>query len=132
MKRSTLETYALAVCFLSLFCLVISSVIASFDAAKIISPSFTMDRDEFNKYQSNDSWATVADPWYLRMTTNGTVPTEKQLTGRRMQQYQAALADESHAGQVGLFRRLITLLLTAIVFLAHWKIAKRARQQAGA
>jgi hypothetical protein len=126
-RKNALEIYALTVCFISLFCGVIAFGFAAFDLARIVSPTFTVDRDVFNRYQSNDAWSTVADPWYLRQTTAGHVPSEKELSARRMSEFARAIADESHKGKVGLFRRLINILVAVAVFAGHWRIGRAAR-----
>ena len=128
MEKSALEKYALTVCFISLFCGVIAVGFAVFDAARIVSPTFTMDREVFNRYQSNDAWSTIADPWYLHQTTAGHIPSEGELTSRRTSEFARAINDESHTGKVGLLRRLINILIAAAVFAAHWRIARGARR----
>ena len=56
MKKSILEMYALAVCFVALVCFVIALGIGVYDLIQIANPVFTINAYEYNRHQSNEAF----------------------------------------------------------------------------
>ena len=56
MKKSILEIYALAVCFVALVCFVIALGIGVYDLIQIANPVFTINAYEYNRHQSNEAF----------------------------------------------------------------------------
>ena len=56
MKKTIIEIYALAVCFVAVICLVISLGIGLYDLVEISNPEFTISSHEYKKYQTNESF----------------------------------------------------------------------------
>ncbi len=59
MKKSILEIYALAVCFVALLCFVIALGIGVYDLIQITNPEFTINVYEYERHQSNEAFDTV-------------------------------------------------------------------------
>jgi hypothetical protein len=55
MKKSIVEIYALAVCFATIVCFVISLGIGLYDIVEITNPEFTMKSYAYEKHQTNDA-----------------------------------------------------------------------------
>ena len=61
MKKSILEIYALAVCFVALVCFVIALGIGVYDLIQIANPVFTINAYEYDRHQSNEAFRRF--PW---------------------------------------------------------------------
>ena len=59
MKKSILEIYALAVCFVALLCFVIALGIGVYDLIQITNPEFTLNAYEYERHQSNEAFRGV-------------------------------------------------------------------------
>ncbi len=53
MKKSRLELYALAVCFIIVVCFVVAIGVAIYDIVKITAPEFTLSSYEYRRHQNN-------------------------------------------------------------------------------
>ena len=53
MKKSILEIYALAICFVALVCLLYVLGIGVYDLIRITNPEFTINAYEYERHQSN-------------------------------------------------------------------------------
>ena len=128
MKKSLLEIYALAVCFATIVCFVISLGVALYSIVEIAKPEFTMNSYQYNRYQSNDAY------WLSRLNDYGNKekemqrPSEEELTKQRTEGYRLAVISEKRDGFQGLTKTAIILLIDTVVFLIHWRIARRARE----
>ena len=56
MKRSFVEIYGLAVCFVTLLCFVIALGVGIYDLLQVALPEFTLNAYEYERHQSNDSF----------------------------------------------------------------------------
>ncbi|MFM9881364.1 MAG: hypothetical protein ACKVOO_13250 [Burkholderiaceae bacterium] len=61
MKKTTLEIYAMAVCFVAVVCFIISMRIASYAVVGIVSPEFTMPSWAYAQHQTNDAFWNPQD-----------------------------------------------------------------------
>ena len=127
MKKSILEIYALAVCFATIVCFVVTLGIALFDVIQIAQPEFTLSSHEFNRHQSNDAfWNSCGQ--YESKEKDKKRPAEDELTKRRMESYRQALQSEKRDAFQGITKAIIILLIDTVFFVVHWRIARRARE----
>ncbi len=129
MKKSSLEIYALAVCFVALGCLVIALGIGVYDLIQIANPEFTLNAYEYERHQSNQAFRGSPGR-ALRGIAPG-IPVEprqrpeEEITQQREESYQAALRSERRRGMQSLIRIVIILVIDVLVFVPHWLLARR-------
>lgn len=129
MKKTILEVYALAVCFVSIICFVVCLGVAGYSFVQIAKPDFTMRSYDFDHYQSNDTY------WKMKEGRGGcskedkpTIrPSESELTKQRTEAFSLEKASEQRDGEQTLVKTLIIMLVDALAFLIHWRIARSAR-----
>lgn len=130
MKRTIVEIYALAVCFTAIVCFVISLGIGIYDIVQIANPGFTLSSCEYNRHQTNDAfWSDHCN--YAKDDDKRIRPQEDELTRTREESLQRALKAEQRDASQSVIRVLIIISINALVFLIHWLIAKRARENNG-
>ena len=131
MKKSILEIYALAVCFVTLICFVVALGIGIYDLIQILNPAFTLNAYEYERHQSNQPFGRSP-----RMEMRGLAPgvpmgpaetSEEELTEQREQSYQTALRSERRRGTQSLTIVGIVMAIDLGVFAVHWLLSKRAR-----
>ncbi len=124
MKKSLLEIYALAVCLATIVCFIISLGIGIYDIVEIVNPEFTMSSYVYERHQTND------DFWKNKCSGDKEKPRppEDELTRQREESYQRAIKSEKRDASQSLTQILIVLIINALVFIIHWKIARRARE----
>ncbi len=127
MKKSILEIYALAVCFATIVCFVITLGISIYDIVRIANPEFTMSSYEYNRHQSNDA--------YWKSSNNCSNddkkeqrPADEELTKQRLASYQQSIKSELRDAFQSLIQSVIILIIAVIVFLIHWRVARRSRE----
>lgn len=120
MKKSLLEVYALAVCFVTLVCFTVALRMGLYDVIQMVNPEFTITGYEFKQYQSNE---TFTRDWPKEKT----MPSDEEITKRRLEGYRIALQVEQRDGVQSLTKVGLVMLIDIIVFLVHWRIAKRER-----
>lgn len=131
MKRSILEIYALAVCFVTLICFVVALGIGIYDLIQIMNPAFTLNPYEYERHQSNEGFQ-VAPSRELRglspaVPAEEARPSEEEIARRREESYQAALRSEKRRGLQSLTIVAIVMVIDLSVFAVHWLLARRAR-----
>jgi hypothetical protein len=127
MKKSILEIYALAVCFATIVCFVVTLGIALFDVIQIAKPDFTLSSYEFNRHQSNDTFWKSCDKNESK-DKDKKRPAEDELTKLRTESYHQALQSERRDAFQGITKALIVILIDIVFFFVHWRIARRARE----
>ena len=125
-KRTILEVYALAVCFITVACFAIALGILVYDVIEIAAPSFTLGQVAYERHASNDRYWEEQTRWG-NPENKPSRPTEEELTKRREASLKIALASERRDGLQGFVRSLIVVAIDIIVFLPHWWLARRAR-----
>lgn len=129
MKKSVLEIYALAVCFVAVVCFVVALGIAGYSTLEIAKPDFTINSWQYTRHQTNDAfWRDSGgdrdcDPDKKKKERQ----SELELTKRREDSYAKVLSSEQRDGTQTLVKCLIIMLIDAIVFAFHWVLARRAR-----
>src|SRR6266436_275612 len=119
MKRTILEIYALAVCFVTVVCAVVSLGIGIWNVIEIVNPEFTLSSYEHGRHQSNDAFFGGAERQSQALS-------EEEKTKRRAASYAIAVGAEQRGGVQSLVVVSIILAIDAVVFLVHWRLARRA------
>ena len=124
MKKSIVEIYGLAVCFATIVCFVISLGIGIYDIVEIMNPEFTMKYYAYDKHQTNDAF------WKGKYSRDKKKPrpSEEELTKQREKSFQHEIKKEQRNAFQSLTQILIILVINALVFIIHWRIARRARE----
>ncbi len=132
MKKSILEIYALAVCFVTVVCFVVALGMAGYSVLEISKPDFTMNSWQYTQHQTNDAfWNGCAGGRYCGPDEKKKErPSEPELTKQREDSYSRALSNEQRDGAQTLVKCLIIMLIDAIVFAFHWVVSRRARANA--
>lgn len=141
--KNLLQVYALFVCFISTLILIVGSVILLQSLTDLIFPEF-MNYDSLRKYETNESYrqslekAAIQqkDDWeneykvqresahkYLQMTP-------KELEEKRRQERKEFIEGRKHSSLVGIVKNLEWLVVALIFFFLHWRLYKRAKEQA--
>ena len=126
--KSKLEVYALSVCFAAVVCLVVSAGIGGYALIRIVQPELTLEKWDYDKYQSNDVFWQTRQQRNLEGQKAEQRPAEEDLTKRRLESYSRALMTERRGGVQTLIRSAIFFLAGAVSLFVHWRIARRARQ----
>ena len=134
MKKTILEVYALAVCFVTVTCFVICLGIGAYSVIQIANPEFTMNTYQYEKFQSNDSfWDCNSGGNYCSDEDKKRQrPGEDELTKKRQSAFASAIKSEQRDGSQTIVKMLIIILIDIVVFYTHWAIARRARASAPA
>lgn len=132
MRRTLVEIYALAVCFFSVACFVITLGIALYDLVEIATPAFTLDAREYERHQSDQAFLQSGGTTTRIVRVEGgerieetrPAPDSTDLTKKREESFQRALAAERRGAGQSLVRAGIILLISCLVFMLHWQLAK--------
>ena len=124
MKKSILEIYSLAVCFVTVICAVVTLGIGAYDLLEIGIPEFTLPAYQYERHQSNEA--------FFRKDCDNKEEekslSEEEQTKRRLASYEVALKTERRDAVQSLIKVFIVLVLNVVVFLGHWRLARRARE----
>lgn len=123
MKKTILEIYALAVCFIVIICFSFTLGLAVYDLIQIKYPSFTLSAWQYEQYQSNESFCSKR-PGDEKMCAN---KTASDITRLRETAYASALQGEQRDGWQGIVKSIIIFFICLFIFIPHWFIARRAR-----
>ena len=123
MKKPILEIYALAVCFFTVACFVITLGIALYDLIQITNPEFTLSAYQYERYQSNEAFKQS-----LHLNKDEKVLSDEELTKRREEGHTQAIRAERHEAAQSLVQMSLIIFIDLIVFIIHWLLAKRVRQ----
>jgi len=128
MKKSILEVYALAVCFATIVCFAVALGVAIYDGVRITHPDFTMNSSKYDEHQSNDAFFKNNKFRYSDKERNYNRPPDDQLTKERIESYQTAFKSERRDGFQSLTICLIIIIIDIVIFLIHWRLARRSRE----
>ena len=130
MKKTILEIYALAICFFTVACFVITLGLAIWNVIELTTPEFTVDNYQHKCHQSDEAYKKCFSTQHQSIKednpekfTIGFEPTQKRLT-----EYEQILESEKRQAQQGIVQKLIILFINLLVFFSHWTLAKRARE----
>ena len=134
MKKSFVEIYGLAVCFVTLLCFVIALGVGIYDLLQVAFPEFTLNAYEYERHQSNDSFRNAPPVFRSVPRIAEAVPipeaTEDAITRQREDSYRSVLRFERRRAGQSLVMVGIVMLIDVLVFLPHWILARRARVSA--
>ena len=134
MKKSFVEIYALAVCFVTLLCFVIALGVGIYDLLQVAFPEFTLNAYEYERHQSNGSFRNAPPVFRSVPRIAEAVPipeaTEDEITRQREDSYRSVLRFERRRAGQSLVMVGIVMLIDVLVFLPHWILARRARVSA--
>lgn len=121
MKKSLLEIYALAVCFVTVICFAIVLGIGLYDILEMSSSEMTIKSYQYQKHQSNEAFTRN---WSKKRVKR----SEAEITKIREKSYSVALKAEERDAIQSFIRVLIIMLIGIIIFLIHWRLGKYARE----
>jgi hypothetical protein len=129
LKKSILEIYALAVCFVTVVCFVVALGIASYSVLEISKPEFTITSWQYSQHQTNDAfWNSCSGGRYCGSEEKKKErPSEPELTKQREESFALVLLNEQRDASQTLVKCLIVILIDAAAFALHWLLSKRAR-----
>lgn len=150
MNNGTIKIYALAVCFASLMCGAIATGFFLFNILKIVVPEATIAPDTIRYYSSNEVFRNsqfysararaiplAIAPGAIMMpplpTTNDPSDTpklsEEEIEKLRLQQRDAVLSSHTFRARQGIILQIIIILISLVLFIAHWKLAKKINNE---
>ena len=121
MKKSLLEIYSLAVCFVAIICAAISLGIGAYDILELSNPELTLKSRQYQIHQTNEAFTR-------RWSKDEEKPSEEEITIIREKSYSVALEAERRDALQSLIRMIIILLIDLTIFMIHWKLAKRTSE----
>ena len=125
-KRSFLELYALAVCFINVLTGSIAVGVIIYSMVSVIAPNLTLSGWEYARYQSNDNFiASRSDTKDLVSKFKNM--SEQEVTRKREEAYLIVLNVERRESLQNIIRFVIIVLIQIILFHIHWKLAKKKR-----
>lgn len=124
MKKSMLEIYSLAVCFVTVICAVVTIGIGAYDLLEISNPEFTLPAYQYERHQSNEEF--YRKDCEKEKEVKPLSADEK--TKQRLASYDVALKAERRDAVQSLIKVFIVLVINAVVFFGHWRLARRARE----
>jgi hypothetical protein len=121
MKKSLLEIYSLAVCFVTIICFAVALGIGTYDVLEMSNPELTLKSYSYQQHQTNEAFTR-------NWSKDKEKPSEEEITRMREKSYKVALEAERRDAVQSFIRVLIVILIDIGIFLIHWKLAKRARE----
>ena len=132
MKKTLLEIYALAVCFITVTCFVIVLGMAIWNVVEISAPEFTLETQTYEQHQTDEAFLENLINQYRPEEIQKTyqAPEGEALTTARQASYVSVLRSERRGAMQSFLRNLIILVIDLVVFIVHWKVAANARKAA--
>jgi hypothetical protein len=129
LKKSILEIYALAVCFFTVACFVITLGLALYAIVGVANPSFTMNSYQYMQFQTNDAFLRGCGIGLCQGARKDAEepPSEADVTKGREEAYSRALSNETRESEQTLLKFFLILVVDSGVFAGHWVMAQRAR-----
>ena len=121
MKKSLLEIYTLAVCFVTIICFAVSLGIGVYDILEMANPELTLKSYAYERHQTNEAFTR-------NWSKDKEKPSEPEITLMREESYSVALKAERRDAVQSFIRVLIVILIDVVIFLVHWRLARRARE----
>jgi hypothetical protein len=133
MPRSLIAIYAAAVCFAAAVCMSIAAGVVLFSVVRIAAPQLTSSPYQAQlQMPSPVASAVRVMPGGYALPPGVTMPpppslTPKQMEEMRQKSLRSALVFERSAGTRSLLLWGITLVVSAVLWLLHWRILRGAR-----
>ena len=132
MKKSILEIYAMAICFVTLVIFCVTLGIGLYNIVQISNPRLTMNSWDWERFSNNDTYFNNNSHLFSKTGTefpDRSQFTEEEITKRREESLKLAIEVEKRSAMQSIVRVLIFLLISSVVFLLHWKLAKNTRKE---
>lgn len=123
LSKNILRIYALAVCFVSVIVFSVSAGVGVYDVVQINLPETTLSGWQYERYTSNENFTR---DW----PQDKALPDDAALDRLREQHLRIAIDGEARDAMRSLIQQLITLLIVAALFVAHWKLSRNAMRDA--
>ena len=121
MKKSLLEIYALAVCFVTIICFAIALGVFVYDVLEMTNPKLTLRSYQYKMHQTNEAFTRNNIKKYENYS-------EEEITKFREDSYTVALEAEKRDAIQSIVRVLIIMIIDMVIFVVHWKLANRTRE----
>jgi hypothetical protein len=121
MKKSLVEIYALAVCFVTLICFAIALGIGIYNILEMFNPELTLRAYAYQHHQTNEAFTR-------NWKKDKKLPNENAITKMREESYKVALKTERRDGLQSFIRVMIVVVIDIVIFLTHWGLARRSRK----
>jgi hypothetical protein len=123
MKRSSLEIYSLAVCFVFVVLIAIATAMSISSLVMYTFPQYTINSYVAKRHSNNNTfYESIEDKQKQR-------PPEVELNKLREESYKTALLVESTTARNEFTIIFISDLVFIGVFIIHWLLGKKARQK---
>lgn len=130
MKKSLIEIYALSVCFVTVACFVVTIGLALWDVVEFSMPEFTINQHQYNHHQTDEAYLDhISRRSQYKGDDAEPLPSGEELTTAREKSYEFVISSEKRSALQEFFQKLIIMIIDAIAFLIHWKIAGKARHE---
>ncbi len=145
MNNPILKIYALAVCFTSLMCAAITAGFFVYNIVKITAPELTiapyrleaynlqrLHRPPVNRAMPLNESGAIYNPGVGLASAYENEPklTEKEILDLRAEARNTVISSHILEAKQSLIQQGIILLIVAILYGAHWRLAKRLTQSA--
>ena len=130
MKKSMIEIYALAVCFVCIASGGIVLGVGVYDVIQVAAPEMTLSGSQYARHQSNDNFVNFQPPWPPNGRRQQFPEDEQELSRLREESYRIEIAMERRDAGQSLVMVVIALVIQALLFVIHWKLSRRARTAA--
>jgi len=146
--------YLLAVCFVSVVCVALTSGIALYSLLKVVAPELTLDTYSYTAHESLDNFKQshfypgrlnskgiiipgtggMARSLAMRQSdrvTNGEMDADpaplsnEELEEARRESYQRLIGNHRRTAVQELVRTTIIIIVSSILFLVHWRILRK-------
>jgi len=133
-----LKIYALAVCFVSIICVAITSGFAIYNLFTLAAPRMTIDPYQLQFLRSNDAFVNSPETHAFGSrplfppATGSDDPRSRfegmsaaEITRLREQRMQEVYADHVARAQQSLLRQVIIIVVASALFASHWLLSQR-------
>jgi hypothetical protein len=129
MKKAILEIYALVVCFAAMAVFVVYFGSGLYNVVRVAAPQLTLPSAEQREFVDNDQFCTGGnEACYTGDDPPQRLP-EDQITKMRENNFAVSLRGEQQDAENFLVWVVIFIPISIVIFLAHWRIAKKARER---
>lgn len=131
MKKSILEIYAMAICFVAVVAFTISLGIGLYNIVQIVNPKLTMNTWDWERFSNNDTFFNNSSHLFYDKSSeqlDRKYFTEDEITEKRENSLKLAIENEKRSALQSLIRVIIFLLITSTVYFLHWRLAKKSRE----
>ena len=130
MKKSLIEIYALAICFITVACFVVTFGFALWDVVEFTVPEFTINQHQYEPHQTDDSYLEhISRRSQYKGDNAEPLPSGEELTKAKEKSYGLIISSEKRSALQDFFQKLIIILVDTIAFFIHWRIAGKARRE---